>query len=207
MLEVAMRASYDDTESQDLEQEKQAAIAVLKQQLANLLDLYKNAIITAEEYYRDKADRERQISFWEARTSDMQKKAIEFERVMVGFSQLLDLWQSADSDSRSGLARGLFQYIVVDLDTQQIVDYRLHPWADQYLIARADLYGGDDDTDFGSIDDVSDADENGELDDSDVDFEGNKNRFTDALSDEAVHDPNGTRRHRILAIPKRSLAA
>jgi len=121
----------------------------------------------------------------------MQKKAIEFERVMAGFSQLLDLWQTANSDSRSGLARGLFQYIVVDLDTQQIVDYRLHPWADQYLIARADLYGGDDDTGFGSIYDADDEDENAEDNGSDTDFEGNKNRFTDVLSDEAVHDPNG----------------
>ncbi len=141
MLELAMGEKSNPADSENLEREKRAAIAVLKQQLANLLDLYKNAVITAEEYYRDKEDRERQIAFWEARTTDLQKKAVELERVMVAFSQLLDLWQSADSDGRSVLARGLFQYIVFDLDKQQIVDFRLHPWADQYLILRADLYG------------------------------------------------------------------
>ena len=66
MLDLALGAnSGDTTDAEDLEREKHAAIAVLKQQLANLLDLYKNAVIPAEEYYRDKEDRERQIVFWE----------------------------------------------------------------------------------------------------------------------------------------------
>lgn len=63
MLEMAMQVNKDVEDTKDLERQKQAAIALLKQQLLNLLDLYKNAVITAEEYYRDKADRERQISF------------------------------------------------------------------------------------------------------------------------------------------------
>ena len=47
MQEAAMGADGDATDAQDLEREKRAAIAVLKQQLANLLDLYKNAVISA----------------------------------------------------------------------------------------------------------------------------------------------------------------
>lgn len=176
MLDLAMGASSDVTDAEDLEREKRAAIAVLKQQLVNLLDLYKNAVISAEEYYRDKQDRERQITFWEARTTDIQKKSVELERVMVAFSQVLDLWGSADSDGRTLLARGLFQYVVFDLDKQQIVDFRLHPWADQYLMLRADLYGGDDGADMDSLDD---------------EFEGKENRFTTGSSDEAVVSPNG----------------
>ena len=130
MQEAAMGADGDATDAQDLEREKRAAIAVLKQQLANLLDLYKNAVISAEGYYPDKDDRDRQIVFWEARTTDMQKKAVELGRVMAAFSRVAQMWASADSDGRTGLARGLFQYLVLNLDKQQIVDFRLHPWSE-----------------------------------------------------------------------------
>lgn len=180
MLELAMRTSVEDSEMHDLEAEKRAAIALLKQQLANLLDLYKNAVITAEEYYRDRGDRERQIAFWEARTSEHRKKAIELEQVMVAFSQLLDLWAGTDSDERSRLAASLFQYLVIDLDVEQIVDFRLHAWADQYLCLRAELYEGETSVAFGDL-----ADD--EL------IEGNENRFIPVESDEAILDPNGTR--------------
>jgi hypothetical protein len=97
---------------------------------------------------------------------------------MAAFSQVAHQWSSADSDERIVLARGLFQYLVFDLDKQQIVDFRLHPWADQYLILRADLYEeADTDTDNGSEDDS----------------EGNEKRFITLSSDEAICSPNGIR--------------
>ncbi|MBK9123614.1 MAG: hypothetical protein IPM16_10925 [Chloroflexi bacterium] len=49
---------------ESFETARRAAIAVLRQQLANLLDLYKNAVITAAEFYRDRSDRERKIAYW-----------------------------------------------------------------------------------------------------------------------------------------------
>ncbi len=42
------------------------------------------------------------------------------------------------------MARMLFEYVVYDLDRQQIVDFRLKPWADRYLVLRASLYGDDE---------------------------------------------------------------
>jgi DNA invertase Pin-like site-specific DNA recombinase len=186
MLELAMKAGHEITDAETLEQEKRAAVALLKQQLVNLLDLYKNAVISAEEYYRDKTDRERQMTFWEGRTTDTQKKELELERVIAAFSQLLDQWNDTDSDGRSLLARSLFQYLVFNLDKQQFVDFRLHAWADQYLMLRADLY-------------TDEADENKENNGSDGGFEGNKNRFTNVSRDEAIYDPNGTRT-RVLAL-------
>src|SRR5690606_29060567 len=42
-----------------------------------------------------------------------------------------------------------FDEIVYDLDTQQIVDFRLKPWADQFIILRAALYETEDDPDGG----------------------------------------------------------
>ena len=38
----------------------------------------------------------------------------------------------------------LFDYVVYDLDQRQIVDFRLKPWADRYLVLRIDLDGNED---------------------------------------------------------------
>lgn len=94
--------------------------------------------------------------------------------MLAVFSQVLDLWQSANSDGRSLLARSLFQRLVVNLEKQQIVDFRLHPWADQDLMIRADLYSGDSGVNM-DADDVAEISGN---DTQDTEFEGNKNRFT-----------------------------
>ncbi len=106
---------------------------------------------------------------------------------MVAFSQLLDLWVGADSDERSRLAASLFQYLVIDLDVEQIVDFRLHAWADQYLCLRAELYEGETSVAFGNL-----------VDDELV--EGNENRFIPVESDEAILDPNGLLRRKSLQL-------
>jgi hypothetical protein len=41
------------------------------------------------------------------------------------------------------MARHLFEYVVYDLDRQEIVDFRLKPWADQFLVLRTALYAND----------------------------------------------------------------
>ena len=38
------------------------------------------------------------------------------------------------------VTHSLFDYIVYDLDTQRIVDFRLKPWADRFLTLRVGLY-------------------------------------------------------------------
>lgn len=41
---------------------------------------------------------------------------------------------------RQGMARNLFEYLIYDLDTWRIMDFRLKPWVDRFLILRASLY-------------------------------------------------------------------
>lgn len=101
---------------------------------------------------------------------------------MAAFSQLIDLWADADSDERFLLAASLFEYLDVDLDDGKIVGFRLHPWADQYLCLRAEQFNDDE-----GLDDPEDGS------DSYGESEITKNRFTTLDSDEAIHDPNGTR--------------
>ena len=50
------------------------------------------------------------------------------------------MWTTATPEDKQGMARNLFEYLVYDLDTRRITDFRLKPWADRFLILRASLY-------------------------------------------------------------------
>ncbi len=45
-----------------------------------------------------------------------------------------------DPEDRQGLARSLFSEIVYDLDARRIVDFKLKPWADRFVVLSAALY-------------------------------------------------------------------
>lgn len=50
------------------------------------------------------------------------------------------LWDIGSDEVRQGLARSLFSSVSYNLDTQWIVNFRLKPWADRFIMLRADLY-------------------------------------------------------------------
>lgn len=65
---------------------------------------------------------------------------------MDALDKLVRLWDMGEPEDRQGMARSLFTHIIYDLDTRRIVDFRLKPWADRFLVLRAALYE-DQDTD------------------------------------------------------------
>ena len=86
---------------------------------------------------------EREIVHWETRTTETERLALEFAMCVDVLDKLVRLWEINSSEDRRGLAQNLFESIVYDLDTQRIVDFRLKPWADQFLVVRASLYPDD----------------------------------------------------------------
>ena len=130
---------------QDLEQEKQEAIALARRRMDAAVVLFGDGMISAEEYRRRIEHNERQIAHWEARTTETEKLALQFAMCAEALDKLVHLWEVGDDEERQGLVRSLFEEIVYDLDTQQIVDFRLKPWADQFIILRAALYETEDD--------------------------------------------------------------
>ena len=50
------------------------------------------------------------------------------------------LWETASAEDRRGMAHNLFDELVVDIDTRQIVSFKLKPWADRFLVLRMALY-------------------------------------------------------------------
>ncbi len=59
---------------------------------------------------------------------------------MEVLNRMTQLWENGDDEDRQGMVRNLFQEIVYDLEKQQLVEFRLKPWADRFLTLRAELY-------------------------------------------------------------------
>jgi hypothetical protein len=86
---------------------------------------------------------EREIAHWQMRTTETEKIALELGMCMDIVNNMAQLWETTSPEDRQGMARNLFDYLVYDLDTRRITDFRLKPWADRFLILRASLYDGD----------------------------------------------------------------
>lgn len=144
MIEWAVQSESGGIDDDDFEEQKRAAIAKCRRRIDNARFLLLEGDISKEEYLRRKDHNERHIAHWEARTTETEKAAIELAMCMDALENLADLWDTADDEDKQHMARVLFEYVTYDFDRQQIVDFRLKPWADRYLVLRASLYGDDE---------------------------------------------------------------
>ncbi|MBP8972753.1 MAG: hypothetical protein KBH93_02665 [Anaerolineae bacterium] len=124
----------------DLETQKQEAIALCKRRIDAAVTLYKEGRIDIDEYHDIVTRNEREIAHWQMRTSEMEQIAVELAMCMDVVNKVADLWDTASPEDRQGMARNLFEYLVYDLDTRRITDFRLKPWADRFLVLRMELY-------------------------------------------------------------------
>ncbi|MEO0561918.1 MAG: recombinase family protein, partial [Chloroflexota bacterium] len=132
----AASALTNPTEARDLEAEKRAAIALCKRRIDAAITLYGDGHITKEEYRQRVEDNEREMAHWEARTTETERVAIELALCVDAVNRIADLWAESDTEDRRGMAGNLFSYLVYDLDTRRIVDFRLKPWADRFIVLR-----------------------------------------------------------------------
>jgi len=165
LTEISTRTAFvgkDDSDT-EFEQQKTRELARLKKSLENNLYLFRSGEIDQREYSRSKADAERQISYWESRTTETEKLGLELAACIRAISNLATVWMNGEDEERQALAQNVFEYIVFDLDEQQITDFRLKPWADRFLVLSAELHKKDDDS-------------------------GNKNPVTDGVSRDVLSD-------------------
>jgi hypothetical protein len=143
MTELAIQADkVRNPENRDIdpETEKQDAIALCKRRIEAAINLYGDGRITRDEYLRRVELNEREITYWEARTTEAEKASLELAMCMDAVDKLSRLWDVGEPEDRQGMARSLFTYVAFDLDTRQITNFRLKPWADRFLVLRAALY-------------------------------------------------------------------
>ncbi len=143
MTELAIQADKlrnPNGEEEDPEKQKQEAIALCRRRIEAAVILFGDGRIDKDEYRRRVELNEREIAHWEARTTQTEKAALELAMCMDAIDKLAKLWDVGDDEDRQGMARSLFSYVIYDLDSRRIVDFRLKPWADRFLVLRSALY-------------------------------------------------------------------
>lgn len=148
MTELALQAEHGTSlnkDEQESERQKQRAVAKCKRRIENNLDLYRDGVISREEYLNVKQKAEEEIRAWEARTTDRQKVALELRTCISFLEHATQLWNDASDQDRQGLVRLLFEHVVYDLDARRITDFRLKPWVERFLVLRAALYEQEND--------------------------------------------------------------
>ncbi len=125
----------------DYEAQKLAAITKCQRRIEAARRLYLDGDLGREEYLRRKEQNEREIVHWESRTTETEQITLELAMCVDAINKLSDLWENGDDEDRQGMVRSLFSRIIYDLDTRRIVDFRLKPWADRFIVLRSSLYG------------------------------------------------------------------
>jgi hypothetical protein len=78
MTELAIQSDQGFAEEHpNLEDEKKIAIARCRRRIDAAVNLYRDGVITREDYLADVERNEREIAHWEARTSETEKAALE----------------------------------------------------------------------------------------------------------------------------------
>ncbi len=125
---------------EDLEREKQEAIALCRRRIDAAVVLFGDGMIDREEYRRRVEHNEREIAHWQSRTSETQKIGLELAMCIEVVDRLSRLWDISSNEDKQGLVRSLFTELVYDLDTRRIVSFQLKPWADRFVTVRGALY-------------------------------------------------------------------
>jgi hypothetical protein len=144
MVELSIQAGKAGQPGEvDVEKEKREAIALCRRRIDAAVHLYGEGRIDRDEYLRRVEANEREIAHWEARTTETEKIALELTLCMDALDKIARLWDVSDDEDRQGMARSLFTEVIYNLDTHRIVDFKLKPWADRFLVLRAALYEGE----------------------------------------------------------------
>ncbi len=129
----------------DLETQKSEALALCQRKIDAAVFLFGEGRISREEYLHRLEKNEREIEHWQSRTNDTQKSALELALCVNLLDKMVAVWETGDDEDKQGLARSLFTEVIYNLDTRRIVDFKLKPWAERYMMLRASLYPSDDD--------------------------------------------------------------
>ena len=150
LTELAIQLEYGRAaleQDAQLDTHKQEAIALCQRRIDAAIYLYGDGRISREEYLKRIDDNEREIAHWESRTTDTQKAAIDLALCMNVVSQIASVWDKGSAADKQALVQGLFVGVYYDLDTRRITGFKLKPWADKYLVVRANLNALESDTD------------------------------------------------------------
>ena len=138
----------------DIEEKKREVIAACQRKINAAIVLFGDGHIDVDEYRRRVEKNEREIAHWQHRTTETEKIHMELSKCVEVVGHISKLWDMANDEDRRGMAQQLFDYIIFDMDTERITNFRLKGWAERYLVMRASLYEEDFGGDSESLEDV-----------------------------------------------------
>ncbi len=130
----------DEPDTPDPGVERQRQIERIHKKIRNIKTLFAEGHIELDEFRQRLAENERELAHWQHFASRQEETRLELATCLNAIEDMVAVWDSAEPLERQRMARNLFEYIVYDLDKQRIVDFRLKPWADKFLVLRAALY-------------------------------------------------------------------
>lgn len=124
----------------------QAEIAHWRQRAQNADTLFKNARISEEEWRKSLETSEHEIARLQFQIVQHTEAEVVLKLTMDMVADLVQNWNEANNEMRRSLASGLFEYLVYDLDKQQIVDFKLKPWIELLMQLKITLRNNDTDS-------------------------------------------------------------
>ena len=137
MTRLASETSSTLGDDNEVEARRAASIAKCKRRISAARNLYADGDITREEYLKRKQQNEREIAHWRAYSTETQRMVMEMMMCVDAIGKLSQLWDASSGEDRNRMAHTLFEYIVFDLDKRRIVDFKLKPWMDQFIVLSA----------------------------------------------------------------------
>ncbi len=122
--------------TEDLEARRRISIKRREQGLNVLRKRLEEGEGDPEDLDRKIEAKEKQLRALKRQRIDPKGTSLQFGRCIDGLVNLGDLWQTGEAHERQLIARLVFNHLVFDLDTGEIVSYQLRPWIEELVERR-----------------------------------------------------------------------
>ncbi len=122
----------------EIETRKREAIEKCQRRIDAARHLYQDGEMTREEYINIRDSNQQDILRWQNYTIDTEKIVAQLVLSLQTLRNIILHWEGANDEEKNGVARSLFDYIVIDLNMRQITKFRLKMWAEGYLTLKDD---------------------------------------------------------------------
>jgi DNA invertase Pin-like site-specific DNA recombinase len=133
----------------------QAEIVHWRQRAENADKLFQNARISEADWRKLLETAEHEIERLQLQIADHDEAEVGVKVSTQMVADFVQSWKRGNLEERRALAYGVFQYLIYDLDKQQVVDFKLKPWLEQVMQLKLTLedYYSDSTPDSGSSSD------------------------------------------------------
>jgi hypothetical protein len=110
-----------------------AEIAHWRQRAENADKLFQNARISETDWHKLLETAEHEIERLKLQIANHDEAEIGVQVTTKMVADFVQNWKDGNLETRRALPYGVFQYLIYDLDKQQVVDFKLKPWLERVM--------------------------------------------------------------------------